>query len=163
MTQAIVEETYVVTPAVEEEIGPSQSGVSFYLASMLFGATLVCFAGALLADYTYLGDPDIAWSNFSTWLLAFGEFFIALVVLFGIIGYFVYRDFPRSASNWLYGLFVLAAAITGLFDNFIHTHDGWTSVAGTGIALSAATLVLLLIGGLFKLATLSQTYVVDAR
>lgn len=163
MTQTTVQETYVVTPVVEDADASSYSGVVFYLSSLLFGATLTCFAGALLADWTYLGDPDIAWSNFATWLLAFGEIFIGLVILFGIIGYFVYRDFPRTAVNWMYGLVVFVAAITGLFGNFVHTHDGWTSVYGAGIMLSGITLALLVLAAVLKLATLSQTYVVDAR
>jgi uncharacterized membrane protein len=140
-----------------------QNVTPFYLSSSLFAASLVCFLGGLFADLTYVNSPDIEWSNFSAWLLAFGELFIALVILFGILGFLMSMKRKRTAANWLYGLFILAAAVVGLFNNLIHSHDGWTSVWPTGLMLSAATVGLLIVAMLFKLATLSKIYVMDAR
>lgn len=164
MTQVAADEVIVADSGTAVLVPErSQSGIPFYLSSFLFATPVVCFGGGLIADIAYVNDPDIAWSNFSSWLLAFGEFFIALVIFFGIIGFLVSLRKTRTASNWLYAVFVLAAAVTGLFDNFIHSHDGWTSVWSTGLMLSAVTVALLIIAMLLKLATLSKTYVVDAR
>ena len=163
MTTAEIQETYVETQDVAAPLVAQQGAISFYLSALLFSAALICFAGGLMADLAYVNDPDIAWSNFSTWLLAFGEFFVALVILFGILGFLFRFGARRTGTSWLYALLVIAAAVAGLFDNFIHTHDGWTSVWSTGLALSVLTVGLLVFALLIKLARLSNTYLVEAE
>jgi len=161
MAQVIEEVTLTnVSSAALQE--PYQSGASFFLGTMLLSVPIFCFGAALLTDISYVKSADIQWTNFSSWLLAYGMAFIILAILVSIIRYLMTRGRTRPITDWLFGLFLLAAAVTGLFDNFIHTHDGWTSVWPTGLTLTAVTVVLLVIAVLFKLASLSGTYVVDA-
>lgn len=164
-----------MTHAIENEIswrdsatavpvpGPYLSGAWFYLSSLLYCVPLTCFAGAVLADLAYVQNPDIQWSNFSSWLLAFGAAFLAVAILVSIARFLVSLGRRRSSANWLFGLFVVASAVTALFDNFIHSHDGWTAVWPTGLILSAMALFFLVVATLLKVASLSNTYMVEAQ
>ncbi len=61
----------------------------------------VCFVGALLTDITYSRSPDMQWTNFSAWLLAFAEFFGALALLVALIdlGHARVRVLPGNCSR----------------------------------------------------------------
>lgn len=141
---------------------PYQSSASFLLTSILFAVPLVCFFGALLTDLTYVRDPDYQWTNFSAWLLAFGILFLGLSVIVSILRYLITMRTTRRPVSWLAGLVLLAAFAVGVYDNFIHTHDGWTSVWPEGLALTALTVVLLILALVIKLSSLSTVYLVDA-
>jgi uncharacterized membrane protein len=47
----------------------------------------------------------------------------------------------------------LLVLILGLFNNFVHSRDAWTSVVPLGLELSAATVVVMLITIWFASAT----------
>jgi uncharacterized membrane protein len=47
--------------------------------------------------------------------------------------------------GWAYALTTLILLILATFNMLIHTRDAWTSVVPWGLALSVATVVLLLI------------------
>ncbi|MBG1231188.1 DUF2231 domain-containing protein [Aestuariivirga litoralis] len=138
---------------------PQRSAIAVYLSGLLLAAPLVCFTGALLADIAYVKTFDIEWSNFAAWPLAFGMVFLAVLLLAGVVRFLISLRRRKRMSRWLYAIAILAAAAVGLFDNFIHTHDGWTSVWPTGIALSAATVALLVLALMFKLASLFRNSV----
>ena len=140
-----------------------RTGVSLYLSGVLYSVPLVCFTGAALADLTYVKAPNIQWSNFSAWLMAFGIFFLGLAIVVSIIRLLTSLARKRGPVDWLYSLFILAAAVVGLFDNFVHSHDGWTSVWPNGLMLSAIAALLIFIAMLLKLARLSSTYVMEAK
>jgi uncharacterized membrane protein len=143
-------------------LAPYQGANSFYLLSILFSVPLVCFAGALFSDLAYIKDPDIQWSNFSSWLLAFGLLFLGISIAGSLLHYGMTMKRARKSSQWLFGLILIAAFITGLFDNFIHSHDGWTSVWPVGVSLSALTLLFLVVALVLKLTSLTNSYLVDA-
>jgi len=124
---------------------------------------LVCFTGAVFADISYVKNPDIQWSNFSSWLLAFGIVFLILAIVVSIIRFSISLGRKTKQSDWPFALFILAATVSGLFDNFVHSHDGWSSVWPIGIMLSAIATLFLFIGMLLKVSSLSNTYVVEAR
>lgn len=113
----------------------------------LFGVFMavpaVCFVGALLTDVTYSRSPDMQWTNFSAWLLAFAEFFGALALLVALIDltHASVRRIP--AARWrAVGLIVVL--VLGLFNNFVHSRDAWTSVVPQGLVLSIVTVLILL-------------------
>ena len=164
MTQVVVEEkSFSGSGASVPDLGFYRTGASLYLSGILYSVPLVCFTGAALADLTYVKAPNIQWSNFSAWLLAFGIFFLGLAIVASIIRFFVTVTRKRGPVDWLYSLTILAAAVVGLFDNFVHSHDGWTSVWPNGLMLSAIAALLIFIAMLLKLARLSNTYVVEAK
>ena len=139
-----------------------QSGISLYLFSLLFSVPLVCFAGALFSDLAFVKDPDFQWSNFSSWLLAFGIFFLGVVIAANLLRYLMTMRRRREPISWAFGIALVAAFVTGLFDNFIHSHDGWTSVWPVGLTLTVVTLALLVIALMVKIISLTHIYLVDA-
>ena len=141
---------------------PYQSGASFHLTSILFAVPLVCFVGALLTDISYVRDPDYQWTNFSAWLLAFGILFLGISIFVSVVHYLITMRTTRRPVSWLAGFVLLAAFVIGLFDNFIHTHDGWTSVWPLGLGLTALTVLLLVLALVIKVSSLSTVYLVDA-
>ena len=143
--------------------GLYRTGASLYVSGILYSVPLVCFGGAFLADLTYVKSPNIQWSNFSAWLLVFGLVFLGLAIGASIIRFLTSLTRKRGPVDWLYSLFILAAAVVGLFHNFVHSHDGWTSVWPNGLMLSAIAALLIFIAMLLKLARLSNTYVVEAK
>lgn len=103
----------------------------------------VCFVGALLTDITYSRSPDMQWANFSAWLLAFAEFFGALALLVALVDltHAGVRRIP--AARWrAAGLIVVL--VLGLFNNFVHSRDAWTSVVPQGLIISVVTVLILL-------------------
>ncbi len=144
-------------------LGPYQTDASFYLSSILYSVPLVCFTGAVIADVSYVRDSDIQWSNFSSWLLAFGIIFLGFAIVVSTIRFLSSLTRKRRLADWLFGLTILSAAVAGLFDNFVHSHDGWTSVWPTGLMLSAMAALFIFIAMLLKVALLSNTYLVEAR
>ena len=161
MAQLVEDDLPFTDVAVESvEIQNYESGVFFFLATLLFSIPVVCFVGALFTDISYVNDADIQWSNFSTWLLAAGIFFLGIAIAVYAVAYLLTRDRPRTGLSWIFGLVLIAAFITGLFDNFIHSHDGWTAVWPTGITLTIVTVILLVVAVAIKVASLSNRYMV---
>ena len=77
---------------------PYRGASSFYLLSILFSVPLVCFAGAVLSDLAYVKDPDIQWSNFSAWLLAFGLLFLGFSIAGSLLHYVMTMKRARKSS-----------------------------------------------------------------
>ena len=115
--------------------------------SMLLPVPVVCFVGALITDLSYLcSGGNFFWLDFSNWLLVAGVVFgvvAAIVLLVDLIR----SRAMRSGYGWAHSLFLLAALLVGLLNMFVHNRDGWTAVAGTGLILSIAGAVLILIAG----------------
>jgi uncharacterized membrane protein len=112
---------------------------------MLLPVPVVCFLGVVLTDLAYLGSGgNLVWLDFSSWLLLAG-------LVFGLLGAIVLLiDIVRSrgmrtGTGWAHLLFFYAALLVELFSMFIHQRDGWTAVAGLGLALSIIGAVLVLI------------------
>ncbi len=164
MAQTVEREISWSEAAVAAPIpGPYRSGASLYLSSVIYVVPLVCFSGALLSDIAYVRDPNIQWSNFSSWLLAFGILFLGLAILVSITRFVVSLGRKRFSNDWLSGLFIVATSMAALFDNFIHSHDGWTSVWPVGLLLTGISVLLLMVAMLLKLASLKNIYVLEAK
>ncbi len=112
------------------------------LYAMLLPIPIVCFIGALLTDLAYLGsDGNLQWLNFSSWMIAVGLLFGAIALVIAIV------DTVRGRRSYLaVGLFA-AAWVVELLNALIHTRDGWTAVAGTGLILSIVGVLLILASG----------------
>lgn len=114
------------------------------ISSLLLPIPIICFVGAVLTDWAYLGsDGNLTWLFFSTWLIPAGLVFGGFAALFLLI------DAIRLRGGWLAFVLLAAAWIVELFNAFIHMRDGWTAVAGTGFILSIVGAILALIAGWF--------------
>ena len=113
------------------------------LFGVLMAVPAVCFVGALLTDITYSRSPDMQWTNFSAWLLAFAELFGAFALLVALIDLRHAAVRRISAARWrAVGLIVVL--VLGLFNNLVHSRDAWTSVVPQGLIISIVTVLILL-------------------
>lgn len=114
------------------------------IGNLLLSVSVVCFIGAFLTDWAYLGsDGNLTWLFFSTWLIP------AALVFGGFAALFLLIDAIRLRGGWLAFLLIAAAWIVGLFNAVIHMRDGWTAVAGTGFILTIVCAILALLSGWF--------------
>lgn len=107
-----------------------------------------CFIGALLTDVTYWRSAEMMWADFSAWLLFAGLVVGVLAVLAAIVDLFTGRLSGASRPVWPYLLGSLVVLIISFFNALVHSRDAWTSVVPTGLSLSAAAVIVLLLGGL---------------
>jgi len=103
------------------------------------------FTGALVTDVIYALTTNIIWVDFSDWLLAVGFGMGILALIAGLINLVRRR---RTRSGRLTAVYVVGSlvvmAIAGL-NNFVHSRDAWTSVVPEGLALSVATVLVMLL------------------
>ena len=88
------------------------------------------------------------WLDFSSWLLLAGLIGGVLAGIVLVIELFR-AGATRKGALTIHFVLLLAAWIVELFNSFIHTRDGWTAVAGTGIVLSIIAVLLSLAAGWF--------------
>ena len=108
------------------------------LHAILLAFPVSFFVATVVTDVTYLSTAIIQWSNFSSWLNAFGLLFGAVVLVWAIAGTAFH---PRS---WRGGRLVhlgalVVMAIFGFLDALIHARDAWYSVTTAGLILSLIT------------------------
>ncbi len=95
---------------------------------------------ALVTDLAYLRTVSTQWETFSIWLIT-GGLLMALVAALALIADLVTgRTRHISALKFI---ILASAVVTALVNAFVHSRDGYTAVAPTGIGLSVATAVLL--------------------
>ena len=86
------------------------------------------------------------WANFSAWLVSVGVIFGFLAAIFGLIDFLMNRSIRSQAPAWPHAIgnvVVLVLALATL-NMFVHSRDAWTSVVPWGLALSAATVLIML-------------------
>ena len=112
------------------------------LFAMLLPVPIVCFIGNLLTDLSYLNSGgNLLWLNFSAWLNVVGLLFGAIAAAVLLI------DTIRSSTGWGTFGFLVAAWVVEFISALVHTRDGWTAVAGTGVVLSVIGALLILVSG----------------
>lgn len=113
---------------------------------MLVPFPIVCFTLALVTDIIYWRTSHLMWAEFSAWLLLAGIVFGALAALFGAID-FARREVRARRPAWPHAIGNVIVLILAFFNNLVHAGDGWTSVVPWGLALSALTVVVMLVTG----------------
>ncbi len=69
-----------------------------------------------------------------------------LAAIFGLIDFLAAgRERPRI--GWIHLVGNAVVLILALFNNLVHSRDGWTGVVPTGLTLSALTFLLMLVTG----------------
>ena len=114
--------------------------------AMLVPFPIVCFTGALLTDITYSNSPQVQWANFSQWLLAVGFIVGLLAAIFGLID-FLAAGRTRPRIGWFHLAGNAIVLVLALFNNLVHSRDGWTGVVPTGLTLSVITVLLMVVTG----------------
>jgi uncharacterized membrane protein len=106
---------------------------------------IAAFVGALITDIVYANTANIQWANFSSWLLAFGLVMALFAVIAGVVDFLGEPRIRNLPAAWLHGIGNAIALILAIFNAFIHSRDGYTSVVPTGLILSALV-VLIMVG-----------------
>ncbi len=113
--------------------------------AMLVPVPITCFVGALFTDIVYTQIPDIMWANFSAWLLAIGMAFAVAAAIAGAIDFTGDKRIRSLKVAWPHAIGNSIVLVLALFNNFVHSRDGWTSVLPTGITLSALTVIVMIV------------------
>lgn len=114
---------------------------------MLVSFPIVCFIGALITDIVYSLTALIMWSTFSAWLITAGLVLGGFAALAGLIDFFNDARLRRSTAAIVHMVINIAVWIIELFNAFVHSRDGWTSVVPTGLTLSIISVALLAVSG----------------
>ena len=130
------------------------------LLLILASFPIAFFSGALVTDVAYEQTANVMWADFSAWLLAVGIALAALAAVVGLIVLLINRRAARGRPVWPLVIGSLLVLVLALFDNLIHSRDGWTSVVPMGLALSAVTVVVTLITAWLGFATIRRPGVV---
>ncbi|QGY01536.1 DUF2231 domain-containing protein [Methylobacterium mesophilicum SR1.6/6] len=115
--------------------------------AMLVPIPIACFVGTLGTDIAYWFTANMQWANFSAWLLSVGLIGAALAVLAGLIDFFGDRGIRRLRPAWIHVVGNVVAVGLSLINLFVHSRDAYTSVVPTGLILSAAVVLILLVTG----------------
>ena len=84
------------------------------------------------------------WVDFSDWLLAVGMAGGVIAATAGLLSLITNRRRRTPRFNWALTLGSLVVLAIALLNNFVHSRDAWTSVMPTGLALSAVTVLAVL-------------------
>ena len=103
------------------------------------------FCGALLTDAVYAWTTDMIWADFSDWLLAIGFIMGLVAALAGLIGLVAHWRLRAGRATAVHVIGSLVVLILAGLNNLVHSRDAWTSVVPTGLALSAATVLVMLL------------------
>ena len=114
--------------------------------AMLIPFPIVCFVGAMLTDITYSNIPQVQWANFSQWLLAVGLLMGVVAAIFGLID-FLSAGRARPRIGWFHLGGNAIVLLLALFNNLVHSRDGWTGVVPTGLTLSVITVLVMIVTG----------------
>jgi uncharacterized membrane protein len=117
---------------------------------ILWHFATACFVGTLLTDVTYWQTAEMMWTDFSAWLLTAGLIVGLLAAIVCLVDFLSGRLVDPFRPSWAYVIGNALALILALFNAFVHSRDAWTSVVPTGLILSAATVVILIVTGLIN-------------
>jgi uncharacterized membrane protein len=140
----------------DEPVRSRRSGVLDTLHVLLGTLPIAYFLLAFLFDITYVRSTYFMWPLFSVWLIMAGLVAGGLSILIGIISWFASGKTRRRGSGW-HILLTLLALVLGLFNAFVHSRDGWTSVVPEGIILSGLTTFLLIVAAILGALSSKRT------
>jgi uncharacterized membrane protein len=112
-----------------------------FLASFPF----VCFTLTLFTDIAFWQSSNLMWQNFSSWLLFAGLVFGGLAALAGIVDLVFRLSVGGDGPAWPHAIASLLVLVLALLNSLVHAGDGWTAVVPYGLALSGATVLLMLV------------------
>jgi uncharacterized membrane protein len=123
--------------------------LGYPLQRLFVPVAFVSFTLTLATDIAFWQTANLMWQNFSSWLLFSGLLFGALAIIAAAI------DMIRPSTRLLRPslpeiLGFLIILILAFVNSFVHARDGWTAVVPTGLALSAATFLAILLTLVFS-------------
>jgi len=117
------------------------------LHPMLVPIPIACFVGTFLTDLAYWKTANLQWAVMSSWMLTVGLIVALLAVITGLIDFLGDARIRNLRALWIHAVGNALALILSLFNVFIHSRDGYTSVVPTGLILSTLVVLILLVTG----------------
>ncbi len=112
---------------------------------ILVSFPIACFCGALVTDLAYAWTADMMWADFSAWLLAVGVIMGVLAAIAGLVDVVANRRARTLRQVFVLFIGSLVVLVLAALNNLVHSRDAWTSVVPLGLAISAITVVVLLV------------------
>jgi len=117
------------------------------LHPMLVPIPIACFVGTFLTDLAYWRTANLQWAVMSSWMLTVGLIVALFAVIAGLIDFLGDVRIRNLRALWIHAVGNALALILSLFNVFIHSRDGYTSVVPTGLILSTLVVLILLVTG----------------
>lgn len=108
------------------------------LHAIFLAFPVALFTGTVLSDWTYIATAEIQWSNFSSWLNAFGLVFGGIVLAWAIVGAILHPRGWRGGRGIHLGALIVMW-VFGFLGALSHSRDAWYSVTAGGMILSLIT------------------------
>ncbi len=106
---------------------------------------------------------EMQWANFSVWLITSGLIMGVLAAVAGIVDFLANRRARTRGRGWPHSLGNALVMILSLFNVFIHSRDGYTSVVPAGIILSGIVALLVLVTSWIGTSLVLRTYAEVAK
>lgn len=106
---------------------------------------IACFTLALATDLAFWQTANVMWQNFSAWLLFAGLVFGGLAALAGIVDVLSSAHVREQRPVWPHAIGNVIVLALALLNSFVHAGDGWTAVVPYGLALSALTVLVMMV------------------
>jgi len=124
--------------------GPMARSGGHPILRILASFPIACFTCALVTDIAYVQTTNMMWADFSAWLLAVGMAGGVVAAIAGLVSLVANRRGRTQRSVWPIVVGSLLVLVIAFFNNLVHSRDAWTSVMPTGLALSVATVLVML-------------------
>jgi uncharacterized membrane protein len=115
--------------------------------AMLVPFPIAFFILALIMDVAYWQTSNLTWKIFAEWLLLAGLVGGGLAMVAGAIDLFSQRELRSKPQAWPHAIGNAIVLLLAFVNSLVHARDGWTGVVSTGLALSFATVGLMLFTG----------------
>jgi uncharacterized membrane protein len=106
---------------------------------------IACFWLVLATDLAFWSTSHLMWQHFSEWLLLAGLVFGALAALAGVVDLLFRREVRARRPAWPHAIGGVIVLCLAFVNSFVHAADGWTGVVPWGLALSAATVLVMVL------------------
>jgi len=109
----------------------------YFASLMTFPAA--CFIAAAMTDLIYARSANMTWETFSIWLLTIGLITAGVFVVIGLIQALGQHRWPSLITRIGYAIVL----VLSLFNAFVHSRDGYTSVVPAGLTISVVVVAVL--------------------
>ncbi|GAP36163.1 DUF2231 domain-containing protein [Piscinibacter sakaiensis] len=90
-------------------------------------STLPLYLGALLCDAAYARTAEVQWSNFASWLIAWGLVFNGLALIWALVAWLLSRR-ERWRHRTSYLLMLAGSVVLAVVNALVHARDAWATM-----------------------------------
>lgn len=114
---------------------------------MIIPFPIAFLVGALVTDIIYVMQDQIAWAQFSYWLILAGLITGAVAAIFGLIDFIALEQARRHKAGWLHFLGNGVVLLLALVNLLLRNPGGSEGIMPWGLTLSVIIALLLVVTG----------------